>query len=175
MTLGDLPTIIRTVPDFPKPGIQFKDITPLLQNPDAYQLVIDAFIQIARDTNATVIAGIESRGFFFACPVAIALGLPFVPIRKSGKLPCHTVSAAYALEYGEAVIEVHTDAASPNDRVLIIDDVLATGGTAHATGILINRLGATIAGYAFLMQLSFLDGVAQLTDAATYSLMDITE
>lgn len=175
MTLDDLQTIIRTVPDFPKPGIQFKDITPLLQNPEAYQLAIDAFIQIARDTNATVIAGIESRGFYFACPVATALGLPFIPIRKAGKLPWQTVSASYALEYGEAVIQVHTDAAAPNDRVLIIDDVLATGGTAHAAGILIKRLGASVTGYAFLMQLSFLDGAAQLTDAATYCLMEVTE
>ncbi len=166
---------IRTVEDFPKPGIMFKDITPLLQNPEAYQTVLSAFIEIAKASGATVIAGIESRGFFFACPLALSLGLPFVPIRKAGKLPWDTVSAEYDLEYGSAVIEMHTDAVSKGDRVLIVDDVLATGGTAEAAGRLVASLGATVAGYAFLKNLTFLGGMERLTDAQVYSLVDVTE
>jgi adenine phosphoribosyltransferase len=166
---------IRTVEDFPKPGIMFKDITPLLQNPDAYQAVLNAFIEIAQASGATVIAGIESRGFFFACPLALSLGLPFVPIRKAGKLPWETVSAEYDLEYGSAVIEMHTDAVSPGDRVLVVDDVLATGGTAEAAGRLVSSLGATVAGYAFLKSLTFLGGAERLNDAPVYSLVDVTE
>lgn len=166
---------IRTVEDFPKPGILFKDITPLLQNPEAYQTVVNAFIEIAQASGTTVIAGIESRGFFFACPLALSLGLPFVPIRKAGKLPWDTVSAEYDLEYGSAVIEMHTDAVSEGDRVLIVDDVLATGGTAEAAGRLVSSLGATVAGYAFLKNLTFLGGTERLNDAPVYSLVDVTE
>jgi adenine phosphoribosyltransferase len=166
---------IRTVEDFPKPGIMFKDITPLLQNPAAYQTVVNAFIEIAQASGATVIAGIESRGFFFACPLALSLGLPFVPIRKAGKLPWDTVSAEYDLEYGSAVLEMHTDAVSEGDRVLIVDDVLATGGTAEAAGRLVSSLGATVAGYAFLKKLTFLGGTERLKDAPVYSLVDVTE
>jgi len=166
---------IRTVEDFPKPGIMFKDITPLLQNPEAYQTVVNAFIEIAQASGATVIAGIESRGFFFACPLALSLGLPFVPIPKAGKLPWETVSAEYDLEYGSAVIEMHTDAVSPGDRVLVVDDVLATGGTAEAAGRLVSSLGATVAGYAFLKNLTFLGGAERLIDAPVYSLVDVTE
>lgn len=166
---------IRTVEDFPKPGIMFKDITPLLQSPEAYQTVVNAFIEIAQASGATVIAGIESRGFFFACPLALSLGLPFVPIRKAGKLPWDTVSAEYDLEYGSAVIEMHTDAVSEGDRVLIVDDVLATGGTAEAAGRLVSSLGATVAGYAFLKNLTFLGGTERLKDAPVYSLVDVTE
>lgn len=166
---------IRTVEDFPKPGISFKDITPLLQNPDAYQAVMSAFVEIAVNSGATVIAGIESRGFFFACPLALTLGLPFVPIRKAGKLPWRTVSAEYDLEYGNAVIEMHVDAVSPGDRVLIVDDVLATGGTAEAAGRLVSSLGATVAGYAFLKNLTFLGGAERLNDALVYSLVDVSE
>jgi adenine phosphoribosyltransferase len=166
---------IRTVEDFPKPGIMFKDITPLLQNPEAYQTVVNAFIEIAQASGATVIAGIESRGFFFACPLALSLGLPFVPIRKAGKLPWDTVSAEYDLEYGSAVIEMHTDAVAEGDRVLVVDDVLATGGTAEAAGRLVSSLGATVAGYAFLKNLTFLGGTERLKDAPVYSLVDVTE
>ena len=166
---------IRTVEDFPKPGIMFKDITPLLQNPVAYRTVLDAFTVIAEESGANVIAGIESRGFFFACPLALLLGVPFVPIRKAGKLPWDTVSAEYDLEYGSAVIEMHTDAVSSGDRVLIVDDVLATGGTAEAAGRLVTSLGATVAGYAFLKNLTFLGGTERLHDAPVYSLVDVTE
>jgi len=166
---------IRTVEDFPKPGIMFKDITPLLQNPDAYRAVMEAFIEIAQTSGATVIAGIESRGFFFACPLAVTLGLPFVPIRKAGKLPWETVSAEYDLEYGSAIIEMHTDAVTAGDRVLIVDDVLATGGTAEAAGRLVTTLGARVAGYAFLKNLTFLGGTERLLDAPVYSLVDVTE
>lgn len=166
---------IRTVEDFPKPGIMFKDITPLLQNPDSYQAVIEAFVLIAQSSGATVIAGIESRGFFFACPLAVRLGIPFVPIRKAGKLPWQTVSAEYDLEYGSAVIEMHTDAVASGDRVLIVDDVLATGGTAEAASRLVTSLGANVAGYAFLKNLTFLGGTERLQDAPVFSLVDVTE
>ncbi len=166
---------IRTVEDFPKPGIMFRDITPLLQNPEAYQAVLSAFREIAQASGATVIAGIESRGFFFACPLALSLSLPFVPIRKAGKLPWQTVSAEYDLEYGSAIIEMHTDAVLPGDRVLIVDDVLATGGTAAAAGRLVSSLGATVAGYAFLKNLTFLGGTERLQDAPVYSLVEVNE
>lgn len=166
---------IRTVEDFPKPGIMFRDITPLLQNPEAYQAVLSAFREIAQASGATVIAGIESRGFFFACPLALSLSLPFVPIRKAGKLPWQTVSAEYDLEYGSAIIEMHTDAVLPGDRVLIVDDVLATGGTAAAAGGLVTSLGATVAGYAFLKNLTFLGGTERLQDAPVYSLVEVNE
>lgn len=166
---------IRTVEDFPKPGIMFRDITPLLQNPEAYQAVLSAFREIAQASGATVIAGIESRGFFFACPLALSLSLPFVPIRKAGKLPWQTVSAEYDLEYGSAIIEMHTDAVLPGDRVLIVDDVLATGGTAAAAGRLVSSLGATVAGYAFLKNLTFLGGTGRLQDAPVYSLVEVNE
>lgn len=166
---------IRTVEDFPKPGIMFRDITPLLQNPEAYQAVLSAFREIAQASGATVIAGIESRGFFFACPLALSLSLPFVPIRKAGKLPWQTVSAEYDLEYGSAIIEMHTDAVLPGDRVLIVDDVLATGGTAAAAGRLVSSLGATVAGYAFLKNLTFLGGTERLQDAPVYSLVEVSE
>ncbi len=166
---------IRTVEDFPKPGIMFRDITPLLQNPEAYQAVLSAFREIAQASGATVIAGIESRGFFFACPLALSLSLPFVPIRKAGKLPWQTVSAEYDLEYGSAIIEMHTDAVLPGDRVLIVDDVLATGGTAAAAGRLVSSLRATVAGYAFLKNLTFLGGTGRLQDAPVYSLVEVNE
>ncbi len=150
--------LIRDVPDFPRAGILFKDITPVLSSPEAMREVIERFHDFAREKQPTVIIGIESRGFVFGMPLALAMGLPFVPVRKSGKLPYQTIREEYALEYGTNSMEVHTDAISPGDRVIIVDDLLATGGTASAAKRLVNRLGGTVEGFAFLIELNFLQG-----------------
>jgi adenine phosphoribosyltransferase len=152
---------IRDVPDFPEPGIVFKDITPLLADPAAFAVVVDAFTAMAGPAQlgpVDKVAGIEARGFILAAPVAVALGVGFVPVRKKGKLPGGTLQGSYALEYGEATIEVVTDAFAAGERVLVIDDVLATGGTAAATLDLVRRAGAEVAGIAVLLELSFLPG-----------------
>lgn len=149
---------IRDVADFPKPGILFKDITPLLANPP---LVAEIVAALARDFSGQridAVVGIESRGFIFGSLLAQALQIPFVPVRKSGKLPFHTIKEAYSLEYGEAVIEIHNDALLAGSRVVIHDDLLATGGTAAAAGRLVKKLGAEVAAFSFLINLSFLKG-----------------
>ena len=157
---------IRDVPDFPEPGIVFKDITPLLADPTAFATVVDAFASQARQLGAvTKIVGIEARGFILAAPVAVQLGVGFVPVRKAGKLPGATLQASFALEYGEATIEVVADAFAAGDRVLVIDDVLATGGTAEATIDLVRRAGAEVVGVAVLLELSFLAGRSRLAEA----------
>jgi adenine phosphoribosyltransferase len=155
---------IRDVPDFPEPGIVFKDITPLLGDPVAFAAVVSEFAAVALDAPGAVtkIVGIEARGFILAAPVAVALGVGFVPVRKKGKLPGDTLEATYALEYGTASIEVVADAFQPGDRVLVIDDVLATGGTVEATLDLVRRAGAEVAGLAVLLELAFLDGRTRL-------------
>jgi adenine phosphoribosyltransferase len=153
---------IRDIPDYPQPGVVFKDITPLLADGKAFGAVIGALAEGHGPVDK--VAGIEARGFILAAPVACSLGAGFVPIRKKGKLPAATYAEAYQLEYGTATIEVHTDAFSPSDRVLIIDDVLATGGTARATVDLVRRAGAQVAGMAVLLELSFLRGRARLAD-----------
>lgn len=154
--------LIRDVPDFPQPGVLFKDITPLLADHAGFAAVIDALADSGRDEagNPVVdaVIGMEARGFILAAPVALALGVGFVPVRKPGKLPSATYSVSYALEYGEATLELHTDALEPGERVLLIDDVLATGGTAAATAELVGRCGATVHALAVLMELSFLHG-----------------
>ena len=156
--------LIRNVPDYPTPGIQFKDITPLLGDGPAFAEVVEAFAAPHRQPGAEVdvVVGIEARGFILAAPVAVALGAGFVPVRKVGKLPWQTVSAAYELEYGTAQIELHEDGVQPGQRVLVVDDVLATGGTAAAACELVERIGGTVTGIAVLMELSFLDGRAKL-------------
>lgn len=159
---------IRDVPDFPEPGIMFKDITPLLADPAAFAAVVDAFCSYAGPAGlgpVDKIVGIEARGFILAAPVAIQLGVGFVPVRKQGKLPGVTLTGSYALEYGEATIEVVTDAFAVGDRVLVIDDVLATGGTAEATIDLVRRAGAEVVGLSVLLELSFLAGRARLAAA----------
>ena len=159
---------IRDVPDFPEPGIMFKDITPLLADPAAFAAVVAAFAEHAGPAGlgpVDKIVGIEARGFILAAPVALQLGVGFVPVRKQGKLPGATVTGSYALEYGEATIEVVTDAFSTGDRVLVIDDVLATGGTAEATINLVRRAGAEVVGLSVLLELSFLAGRARLAAA----------
>ena len=154
--------LIRDVPDFPKPGIMFKDITPLLGDPKALQEVIALLAAPYAGLGITKVVGIESRGFIFAPPVALAIGAGFVPLRKPGKLPWKAISQSYGLEYGKDVIEIHEDSVGPGDRVLIVDDVLATGGTAGAAAALVSRLGADVFGCAFLIDLSFLGGAARL-------------
>lgn len=151
-------SLIRDVPDFPKPGILFKDITPVLSSPTAMREVTDRLLDFARECRPDVVVGIESRGFVFGIPVAMELELPFAPVRKLGKLPAQTISEEYALEYGTNTVEMHADSIRPGQRVLIIDDLLATGGTAAASGRLVERLGGTVAGFGFLIELAFLHG-----------------
>jgi adenine phosphoribosyltransferase len=162
---------IRDVPDFPRPGVVFKDITPILSEPRLFRQVIDALADRWRGERVQKIIGIESRGFVFAAPLAYALGAGLTIIRKPGKLPWKTISEAYALEYGEAVLELHEDAFRPGERVLVVDDVLATGGTAEAAGRLIERQQAQLAGYAFVVNLSFLGGAARLGEANVHALL----
>ncbi len=154
----DLAKYIRDVPDFPKPGILFKDITPLLGDPAAFGVAVDRFAERYADEPIDVIASIEARGFLFAAPLAVKLGKPLVPLRKPGKLPWDTLSITYALEYGEDAIEMHADAILPGQRALIVDDVLATGGTVSAAVRLAERAGAEVAGLAFLIELEGLRG-----------------
>jgi adenine phosphoribosyltransferase len=153
-----LKATVRDVPDFPKPGILFKDITPILANAALMGQVTDELARVCRSKNVEAIVGMESRGFLFGAPLAMALGLPFVPARKPGKLPYHRVSESYALEYGSATLELHTDALAKGQRAFIVDDLIATGGTALATAKLVERLGAAVAGFGFVIELSFLDG-----------------
>jgi adenine phosphoribosyltransferase len=164
--------LVRDVPDYPRPGILYKDITPVLADGDVLGAVVDEFVAHAKAIGSIdVIAGIEARGFILGAPVACALGVGFVPIRKQGKLPWRTIAASYALEYGEAVIEIHEDAFVPGARVLVIDDVLATGGTAAATVDLVARGGAITAGVAVLVELGFLAGRSRLTGHDVHALL----
>ena len=149
---------IRDVPDFPQPGILFKDITTLLKDGAAFRQVIDALYERCRDRGATKVVGIESRGFIFAAPLAYRLGVGFVPARKLGRLPAETVRVEYTLEYGTNTVEMHRDAIAPGERVLIVDDLLATGGTCRATVKLVEELGGVVAGIVFLAELTFLNG-----------------
>jgi adenine phosphoribosyltransferase len=158
----DLRAHIRDVPDFPKPGIIFKDITPLLGHPLALTQVVMELAAPYRGAGITKVVGIESRGFIFAAPVAMQLGAGFVPIRKPGKLPWKSRSQAYGLEYGKDVIEIHEDAVGPGDRVLVVDDVLATGGTASAAISLVRALGAEVRAASFVIDLAFLGGAKKL-------------
>ncbi|MDO0928610.1 adenine phosphoribosyltransferase [Streptomyces sp. TG1A-8] len=153
---------IRDVADYPEPGVMFKDITPLLADPSAFTALTDALAEIATGTGATKVVGLEARGFILGAPVAVRAGLGFIPVRKAGKLPGATLRQAYDLEYGSAEIEVHAEDLTPGDRILIVDDVLATGGTAEAAIQLTHRAGAEVSGVAVLMELGFLDGRARL-------------
>ncbi|WP_416969293.1 adenine phosphoribosyltransferase [Streptomyces sp. 4F14] len=156
---------IRDVADYPEPGVMFKDITPLLADPAAFTALTDAFAEIAERTGATKIVGLEARGFILGAPVSVRAGLGFIPVRKAGKLPGATLSQSYDLEYGSAEIEIHAEDLTPEDRVLIVDDVLATGGTAEAAIQLIHRAGAQVSGVAILMELTFLNGRPRLEAA----------
>ncbi len=160
---------VRDIPDYPQPGVLFKDITPLLGDADAFGDVVEAMAAVFGPVDKVV--GIEARGFILAAPVAYEIRAGFVPVRKAGKLPAARHSQEYDLEYGSAVLEVHQDAFAPGDRVLIVDDVLATGGTANATASLIRRAGAEVVGIAVLMELSFLNGRAAVGDLEVRSLL----
>jgi adenine phosphoribosyltransferase len=162
---------VRDVPDYPQPGVVFKDITPLLGDAKAFSAVIDGLAAAYGPVDKVV--GIEARGFILAAPVACRIGAGFVPVRKKGKLPGATFAQDYELEYGTATLEVLTDAFQPSDRVLVIDDVLATGGTAQATVNLVHRFGAEVAGIAVLIELSFLNGRAKLPDLPVTALLTV--
>ena len=153
---------IRNIPDFPRKGILFRDITPLLLNPDAFDWAISEMVGIAKDLKPDVIIGIESRGFIFAIPISMNLGLPFVPVRKKGKLPYKTISEEYSLEYGKDKIEVHSDAIKKNENVLLVDDLIATGGTADASAKLIKISNGKVAGFIFVINLFDLGGCDKL-------------
>src|SRR4051794_22967993 len=167
----DLTPFIRDIPDFPKPGILFKDITPLLAEPRAFQYAIDCIAQKYRKVSIDAIAAAEARGFLFSAPLALQLGKPLVPLRKPGKLPHRTHAHAYDLEYGSAELHVHIDAITPGARVLLIDDVLATGGTMQAACRLVEKAGGQVAGCAFLIELSFLHGREKLAPHEVFSLV----
>jgi adenine phosphoribosyltransferase len=162
---------IRDVPDFPKPGIVFKDLTTLLKDPVSYREAMDLMTETCRDLRPDKVVAIESRGFILGAVVADRLGIGFAPVRKPGKLPYLRRSRSYALEYGTDTLEMHQDALAAGERALVVDDVIATGGTAEATGQLVTDLGAVLAGYAFLIELSFLKGRERLGGAEVRSLI----
>ena len=166
-----LKSFIRDVPDFPKPGIVFKDITTLLKDPIAFRRSLDLFTVLCGDRPVDAVMAIESRGFILGGALADRLGVGFVPVRKPGKLPARTIKCTYDLEYGTDCLEVHEDAFTRGQRVLVVDDVIATGGTARAAGELVRQLGATVAAYAFLVELGFLNGRAKLGGADVLSLI----
>jgi adenine phosphoribosyltransferase len=169
--------LVVDVPDFPEPGVVFKDITPVLADPEAFGLVIEALADAGRDESGRSVVdhvvGMEARGFILAAPVALALGAGLVPVRKAGKLPRATYAESYALEYGEATLEVHRDALAAGDRVLLVDDVLATGGTVAATRLLVEHSGAVAHAVAVLMDLSFLPGREAIGDLPITSLITV--
>lgn len=166
-----LSAILRNVPDFPAPGIVFKDITPLLADPVLMGEVLTAMLVPARRLGVTQVVGVESRGFLFGMPMALQLGVPFAPARKPGKLPWHTERESYELEYRRDVLEMHTDAVGAGARVLVVDDVLATGGTAAATCRLVESLGGTVVGVSVLVELGFLQGRTRLPDRAVHAVV----
>jgi len=170
-SIDDLRAKIREIPDFPKPGILFYDITTLLKEPDAYAAVIDRMADAVKDDRIDLVVGMESRGFIFAAPLAYKLGAGFVPVRKLGKLPAETIEVEYDLEYGTATLEIHRDAIHTGQRVLLVDDLLATGGTVLGTIELVRQLGGEIAGLSFMVELSELKGRDKLTDYQIHTLL----
>ncbi|MEH7887165.1 adenine phosphoribosyltransferase [Bacillus sp. JJ1609] len=167
----DLKQFITIVPDWPKPGIKFKDITTLMDNGEAYRYATDQIVAYARERQIDLVVGPEARGFIIGCPVAYSLGVGFAPVRKEGKLPRETVKVNYGLEYGRDVLTIHRDAIKPGQRVLITDDLLATGGTIDATIKLVEELGGVVAGIAFLIELTYLDGREKLNGYDILTLM----
>jgi adenine phosphoribosyltransferase len=167
----DLAQLIRDVPDFPIEGILFKDITPLLQDAEALRRAIDLLAERYVNEQVNLVAAIESRGFIFGAPLAYKLGAGFVPIRKPGKLPADTISVEYSLEYGASTLEMHADAISAGQRVLIVDDLLATGGSARAAAELVERCGGIVVAAAFVIELEFLHGIDRLQGYDVYSLL----
>jgi adenine phosphoribosyltransferase len=169
--MDDLKAHIRQIPDFPKPGILFYDITTLLQHPLALRMTVDRFVWLFAEKRIQKVVGIESRGFMFAPIVAYDLNAGFVPVRKPGKLPAEKVRETYDLEYGNDTLEMHRDAIQPGEQVLIIDDVVATGGTAAATARMVESLGGVVAGFGFIIELTFLDGRKKLGEHQVASLI----
>ncbi len=170
--MENLKKMIRTIPDFPKAGIMFRDITTLIKNPDGFKKTIDHLTERYRDKGIDVIAGIESRGFIIGAPMAYNLGLGFVPIRKPGKLPGDTIQEEYTLEYGTGTLEIHTDAIAKGAKVLIVDDLIATGGTAKASVRLVEKLGGVVAAICFVIDLPDLGGTSLLEGYAVYSMVE---
>jgi adenine phosphoribosyltransferase len=166
-----LTSLIRDIPDFPEPGVVFKDITPVLADASAFALLIDSLMEPFHDAGITKVAGIEARGFTLATPIANRLGAGFIPIRKPGKLPWETVREEYALEYGTDALEVHTDAAHQGERILLVDDVIATGGTAAAAIRLLRGIGAEVVGFAVFIELGFLNGAQMLDGVPLHALV----
>lgn len=171
MSLEAVKKLVRDVPDFPKEGILFKDITPILQSPEAFRCVIEKLTEEFSKTKIDTVVGIESRGFIFSPILAYRLNAGFVPVRKKGKLPHKTEQIAYALEYGEAILEIHQDSIKPGSRVAIVDDLLATGGTAAAAAYLVEKLGGKVEKFGFLIELDFLKGRQKLSPCPVFSLI----
>jgi len=169
---NDLKKLIRNVPDFPIPGINFKDITTLLKDPEGMAQTLDKLYEVSKEKGINKVIGIESRGFIFGGALAVKLGAGFIPVRKPGKLPAPTVSETYLLEYGEDKIEVHKDAIQPGDKILLHDDLLATGGTMEAACKLVEKIGAEIVQISFLIELSFLNGREKLRKYDIFSLVN---
>lgn len=169
--IADLQGLIRTIPDFPIAGIQFRDITPLIKHPEGFRSTVELFVNRFQSERIDVVVGVEARGYILAAPLAYAIGAGFVPVRKPGKLPGSKMVEEYALEYGTNSLEVHDDAVGRGKRVLVVDDVLATGGTAAATGRLVERLGAEIVEFAFLIELAALGGRKALQGHAVTAFM----
>ena len=171
MDISDLEALVRNVPNFPEDGIDFKDITPLLADEAAFSRMIDLIVGHYGQGSVDLVVGIEARGFILASPVAYHLGAGFVPVRKIGKLPWHVESESYALEYGTATLEIHKDAIGPGNRVLVVDDVLATGGTAEAAVVLVERLGGIVSGIACPLELTYLGGRDRISGYDFFSLI----
>lgn len=169
----DLTKYVATVPDYPKEGIIFKDITPLMNDGEAYKYATDAIVDYAKDRKIDVIVGPEARGFIIGCPVAYALGIGFAPVRKPGKLPREVIEQGYEKEYGLDFLTIHKDAIKPGQRVLITDDLLATGGTIEATTKLVEQLGGVVVGIAFLIELVHLNGMSKLDGYDVFTLMKL--
>lgn len=169
--MNQLEDLIRDIPDFPEPGVVFKDITPVLSNPEAFAVLIDAMAAPFVDQGITKVAGIEARGFTVATPIATRLGAGFVPLRKPGKLPYDTVREEYELEYGTDALEVHTDAVFEGEKVLVVDDVIATGGTAAAAVRLLRQVGADVVGISVFIELVFLNGASKLDGIPLHALL----
>lgn len=167
----DLAPLIRNVPDFPKPGIQFKDVTTLVKHPEAFREIIDGWKARYANSGITAIVAADARGFIFGGALAYAMDLPFVPVRKKGKLPAETICEEFALEYGTDKVEIHVDALTPADRVVLIDDLLATGGTMAAAAALVRKLGAEIVEAAFVIELPFLKGRDKLAGLPVHTLV----
>ena len=167
----DLKKYIKDIPDFPEPGVLFRDVTPLLANKDAYHEAIRLLADFAKEKNVDIVVGPEARGFLFGCPVALSLECGFVPVRKPGKLPREVISQTYELEYGSNEIQMHSDSIQPGQNVLIVDDLLATGGTVEATISLIEKMGGNVVGIAFVIELEALKGRELLKDYDVFSVL----